>query len=191
MFSFVKERKAVAALEAIAPGAVATVTSATPVERAAALAVANAMLIAGMSQWGREFAHAPMKLPREAAVDALCVLADHHAKLEQSAEDLSGRPAADPQISACRWELAATQVVMVTTGAGLGRQYASAARECWKVLGASRRHADGAVKAMLRYAKAYSVDPVPAAGGRRPDRARLLSLASALPPMFRSGRASA
>jgi len=186
MFSFVKERKAEAALEAIAPGVVATVSSTTPVERAAALAVANAMLIAGTAQWGREFAHAPMKLPREAAVDALCVLADRHAKLEESIAALSGRPVADPQISACRWEVAATQVVIVTAGASLGKQYAEAARECWKILGAARRHADEATKAMLRYAKAYSVDPVPAIRGRKPDREHLFSLASALPPMFRT-----
>lgn len=191
MFSYVKERKAETALKAIAPTAVATVSSATPVERAAALAVANAMLIAGEAQWGREFAYAPMKLPREAAIDALCVLADHHAKLEQAISVLPGRPAADPQTAACRWEIAATQAVMVTAGASLGSQYASAARECWKILGASRRHADEAVNMMLRYAKAYSVDPVPAIRGRRPDREHLASLASVLPPMFRHRKAKA
>lgn len=189
MFSFVKERKAEAALAAISPGVLSLISSASPLERAAALAVANAMLIAGTAQWGREFAHAPMKLEKETACDALSVLADHHAKLEISAAALSGRPASDPQISACKWELVATQVVMVTAGASMGREYADIAREAWRALGVARRHSEEAVKALLHYGKAYSLDPVPLPKGKKADRAHLTTLASSLPPMFRTRKA--
>lgn len=186
MFSFVKERKALAALAAVSPGVEALILTTGPAERAAALAVANAMLLAGASQWGRAFSHAPMKLDRETACDALSVLADRHAKLEMAASELSGRPPADPQISACRWEVAATQAVMVTAGASLGREHAVSARKAWTALALGRRHADEGVKALLLHAKAYSAPPVPEVGGKKADRAYLISLASSLPPMFRS-----
>ena len=188
MFSFVKERKAEAALSAIAGGIESLVASASPIERAAAVAVANAMLIAGSKQWGREFSHAPMKLPRETAIDALSVLADHHAKLEISAAALAGRAPADPQISCCKWEIVATQVVMVTAGASLGRDYAQAARSAWASLSAARRHAEDAVKAMLYHSKAYGIPPIPPCG-RKPDRAGIMALATSLPPMFRKKKA--
>lgn len=186
MFSFVKERKALAALAAISPGVESLILATTPAERAAALAVANAMLLAGAAQWGRHFSHSPMKLGKETACDAVAVLADRHSKLEMAAADLAGRPPSDPQISACRWELAATQAVMVTAGACLAREHASAARKAWAALGAGRRHADEGVRALLLHAKAYSAPPVPEVHGRKPDRAYLTSLASNLPPMFRS-----
>lgn len=188
MFSFVKERKAEAALSAIVGGLEGVVSSASPVERAAAVAVANAMLIAGSKQWGREFSHAPMKLSREIASDAVSVLADHHAKLEMAASALSGRAASDPQISCCRWEIVATQVVMITAGASFGKLYADAARSAWRTLSSARIHADEAVAAMLYHSKAYSTPPVPACG-RKTDRDGLLALASTLPPMFRKKKA--
>lgn len=185
MFSFVKERKALAALAAISPGAEAAILATTPPERAAALAVANAMLLAGATQWGRAFSHAPMRLGRETACDAVCVLADRHATLEIAAGDLSGRPPSDPQISACRWEIAATQAVIVTAGASLGREHAAAAKKVWAALGMARRHADEGVKALLQHARAYSAPPIPETTGRKADKAYLTALASSMPPMFR------
>lgn len=190
MFSFVKERKAEAALAAISPGVLALIGSATPTERAAALAVANAMLLSGAAQWGRAFSHEPMKISREAACDALCVLADHHLKLEGAAGSVVGRPPSDPQVSACKWELVATQVVMVTTGASFGRQYADVARKAWQALSAARRNAPEAVRALMEYARAYSIDPVPPVNGKNADRDYLSALASSLPPMFRRRKPS-
>lgn len=184
MFTFVKERKAVAALESLSPGIQEFAAGCTPVERAAALAAANAMLITGAKAWGRAYSHEPMRLGNEAAWDAVCVLADRHAGLEAAASDLVGRPASDLQASAWKWDTLATQVVMVTVGCSLDRRYAAAARDGWKTLWSARRAAREAARRMDEHSRAYSVAPVP---GRRTDLAYLETLASTLPPMFRKG----
>lgn len=70
-FAFVKERKAEALLGNAAANIMDFVQQLTPTERAAALAWANAALLAGKAEYGREIAHAPMRLKPELAVKAV------------------------------------------------------------------------------------------------------------------------
>lgn len=155
-------------------------------ERSAALAVANAMILAGAETWGRNFSHQPMKITQQVAIEAIKHLSDHHKSIEASASDLRGRPPGDLFVSACRWELIATKLVIITAGASLRRSYASAASRGWKDISHSRQHASDGVRLLESYAREYGVTPIPTFKGKEVNRALLMSLATVLPPMFRA-----
>lgn len=185
MFEFIKERKAAAALDLVVERLPGTLASCSGMERCAARAVANAMLLAGVGDYGRDFAHAPMKLDPIKAFDAVSNLADRHRQKCDAGDSLSGRPAHDPVFSAYKWEMLAIETVMVTIGCSIHGDARSSARTTWESLKKVGMHADDAVRALQIYAKAYSIDPVPMVSGRKIDKAYLVSLASHLPPMFR------
>lgn len=185
MLSFVKERKAVSAVSDLISSVPAQIKAATTVERAAALILANVLLLVGSKAWGRGVLLAPTKMDREIIVDAVCIMVDEHARLEASASSLNGRPVSDPALSAFRWEVVANEVVTLTLGMGLDPNARSVVYASWKSLWSARRFSDEAVKAMAYYAKSYSVEPTPKIDGKRPDVVMLRRLGQTLPPMFR------
>lgn len=185
-FAFVRERKAVTLLDNAASGVLRFVTGLSQTERACALAWANAALLAGVGPYGRSFAYTPMKMDREKAVKAVLDFAAYRAQIEQAADKVQGRPAHDPAVSAYKWEMMATLVVMVTAGACFHEGARNAARAAWKMLGASRPFAKDAVRVMTIYAKAYDVECIPKVPNKKSDKSFVLALASNLPPMFRS-----
>lgn len=185
MFQFIKERKALAALDAIALRLPKTLQSCSGIERCAAKGVANAYLLAGVEDYGRNFAHDPMRLKAETVYDAVANLSDKHRQKIDASSVLSGRPAADPSFSAWKWEVLALELVIVTAGCSIHGDARVAAGTTWNSLKKVGLHVDDAVSAMQRYAKTYAIDPIPAVGGRRIDRAWLVSLASHMPPMYR------
>lgn len=185
MLSFVKERKASSAVEALIPSISSSIGASAPPERAAALILSNALLLVGARAWGREILVSPDRMDRETIVEAVCVMTDEHARLEDAATTLNGRAITDPALAAFRWEVMANEIVTLTIGMGLHPSARSVVYACWKSLWASRRFGDEAVKAMTYYAKSYSVEPTPRINGKRPDVAMLRRLSGTLPPMFR------
>lgn len=186
MLDFIKERKASAALEAVAARIPTTIKSLSGVERCAGMAVANAYLLAGVQDFGQEFALAPTRIRREFALDAVSHLTDKHRQKTASAEKLRGRSERDPVFSAWKWETFAIELVMVTVGCSLNDAARNAARSTWNELKPCRIFADEAVAALQHYAKAYSIEPVPQIAGKKNDGKFLKSLAANLPPMFLS-----
>jgi hypothetical protein len=186
MLSYVKERKASSAVSALIPSVPALIKSSTPVERSAALILSNILLLVGSKVWGRDVLISPAKLNSETAVEALCVMADEHARLEATASALNGRPISDPALSAFRWEVMANEIVTLTLAQGFDPETRPVVYGSWKSLWAARRFTDDAVKAMAYYAKSYSVEPTPRIDGKRPDVATLRRFGNSLPPMFRT-----
>lgn len=185
-FAFVKERKAEALLSNAAENVMDFVQQLSPSERAAALAWANAALLAGIPEYGREFAHAPTKINPEKAVKAIMDFGAYRRQIEDAAESVNDRPAHDPAVAAYKWELLGSQTVMVTAGAALTKQARGAARDIWAVLGKATPYAKDAVRAMLIYGKTYDVEVIPPVPNKKGDKTFLLALASTLPPMFRA-----
>lgn len=186
MFDFIKERKASAALDAVSSRIPETLKTLSGVERCAGMAVANAYLLAGVQDYGKEFALAPMKIRRDFALDAVSHLTDKHRQKTGAAERLRGRPERDPVFSAWKWETFAIELVMVTAGCSISESARNAARKTWEELKACIVFADEAVEALRLYAKAYSIEPVPPVSGRKTDEKWLKSLAANRPPMFLS-----
>lgn len=185
-FAFVKERKAEALLGNAADNIMDFVQQLSPTERAASLAWANAALLAGKAEYGRELAHAPTRMKPELAVKAVMDFAAYRKQIEDTVEAVNARPAHDPAVAAYKWELLGAQTVMVTAGAALTKQSRAAAREIWAVLAKSTPYAAEAVKAMLIYGKTYDLEVIPPVPNKKGDKAFLLALASSLPPMFRA-----
>lgn len=188
MFEFIKERKAHATLDLVAQRLPRTLSSSSGIERCAAKGVANAYLLAGVADYGHDFAHAPMRLGAETVYDAVANLGDHHRQKLDASESLSGRPAHDPAFSAWKWEMLAMELVIVTVGCSIHGDSRVAASKTWAAMKTLGMHVDEAVKAMQLYAKTYSIDPVPRVGNRKVDRQWLVSLTSHMPPMYRKAR---
>jgi len=185
MFSFVKQRKAENVVGTLASSTPEAVDKASSIERAAALVLTNVLMFVGAKSWGRQLIERPAALPRNTAIDAVCLLADEHARLESAADTLDGRPVTDPAIMAYRWELLANEVVTLTVGSGFSADAAQAMRQCWKSLWSARRSCDDAVRAMMFYAKSYSIEPTPRIDGLVPSADFLRKMGRTLPPTFR------
>jgi len=185
-FAFVKERKAEDILANASSSILGFMQQLTPVERAAALAWANASLLAGRTEYGREFAHAPTKLRPEMAVKAIMDFGAYRRQIEDAVGSVDTRPSHDPAVSAFRWELLGSQTVIVTAGAALTKDARQSARAVWAALEKSIPFAREAVRAMVIYGKTYDVEVIPPVGNKKGDKDFLLALASSLPPMFRA-----
>ena len=186
-FAFVKERKAETILDNAAENVTDFAVQLSQMERAAALAWANAALLAGVGTYGREFAHAPMKLGSDNAIQAVMDFGAYRKQVEDAADSVNNRAAHDPAVAAFKWEMLGTQAVILTAGASIHQDARNAARAIWKILGEARPYAADAVRAMMIYAKAYDVEAIPQVPNKKGDKAFLLALASTLPPMFRGG----
>ena len=169
MFEFIKERKTAAALDQIAKRLPRSLQVSSGVEKCAARAVANAYLLAGAEEYGREFAFAPMKLQPETVFSAVTSLAKAHRRKLSAADSLGGRPAHDPVFSAWKWEMLAIELVMATAGASIHVEARNAARAAWLGLKHVGQFSEDAVKTLQTYGKTYSIDPVPSVGGRKSD----------------------
>lgn len=185
-FAFVKERRAETLLGNATANILDFVQQLSPSERAAALAWANAALLGGIPEYGREFAHAPTKIRQDKAIKAIMDFGAYRRQIEDAAESVSDRPQHDPAVAAYKWELLGAQTVMVTAGAALTKEARAAAREIWAILGKATPYAAEAVRTMLIYGKTYDVEVIPAVPNKKGDKAFLLALASTLPPMFRA-----
>lgn len=185
-FHFVKERKAEALLANAVGNISDFVKQLTPTERACALAWANASLLAAKAEYGREIAHAPMRMKPETAVKAVMDFGSYRRQIEDAVEGVDKRAAHDPAISAFKWELLGSQAVMVTAGAVLTKDARTAAKAIWQILGQSIPYAREAVRLMTIYGKTYDVEVIPPIPNKKGDKDFLLALASSLPPMFRA-----
>lgn len=172
------------ALAVIAPELINFIRSVSAIERCSALAVSNALLLKSASHWGREITHQPMKIKPEKITAVLDALHDQYVRLEAAFDNTDGSNMHDIYVMACKWEMVATQVVMVTVGASLSREYANVANQAWKHLAKSRHVAQLAVNSLLEYGKFYKDSPVPLLPGKQPTKHYLFALATNLPPMF-------
>lgn len=185
MFSFVRKKMAIEALEETAEIVLKRLETLTPVERAGALAVTNSLMIVGASQYGSNFAMKPMALDEEIAIDAILELRDRQQTLLASEQNLEGVHANDPNFGAFRRELSAIEVAMMTAGARMHQKSREAAPKCWRLLGRSTSFAKYAVDDLLLYQKTHSLNAVVTVDGKTPDAKQLYNLASVLLPLFR------
>jgi hypothetical protein len=185
-FAFVKERKAEALLANAAANIMDFVQQLSQTERAAALAWANAALLAGKAEYGRELAYDPKRMKPELAVKAVLHFGAYRRQIEDAIDSVDSRPSHDPAIAAFKWELLGAQVVMVTAGAALTKDARTAAKAIFGVLEEAIPYAEEAVRGMTIYGKTYDVEVIPAVPNKKSDKAFLLALASSLPPMFRA-----
>lgn len=174
------------AVAIFAPDLASFIESVSAVERCSALAVSNALLLKAAQHWGQEITHQPMKINPDVIAASLDALHERYQSLEEKFDITDGSNIKDIYVMACKWEMVATQVVMVTIAASLSRDYAITARQAWGLLAKSRHVAAEAVLGLVQYGKTYQDSPIPLLPGKHPTQQYLYALATNLPPMFRS-----
>lgn len=194
MFGFFKERRARAVVQSTLPSLPEGIQLLGRVDRAATLAIANAMLEAGADTWGPQVLRNPNLLPKPACIEAVLVLANHHGQLRtQALEPMQRRNMEDVAYAQAMRELRATELLIGTLGASLVDGRKPAVNEAWKLLWESRDQALDGAKALVDFAKHAKALPVPKAKARpgKTMGADLVRLASTLPPFLRRKPAKA
>jgi hypothetical protein len=185
MFGAVRQRRTAMAALSVSESAPRGVSALPLPERAAALAVANAMLRVAAVTYGQDALARPAALPRKTLFRIVADLAEAHAKLLDILAASEGKGMKDPDFAAAMRQLRATETLMLTFGAVLAPQCAEAMRRCWKALWTARGSALDAVRILRRYETGFGADALPLPDGAEPwtDR-EIAKLAASLPPMF-------
>ena len=185
-FGFFKERRARAVVQNTMPSLPEGIQLLAPVERAATLAIANAMLEAGADAWGPGVLKSPSALAKGVAVEAVLVLAAHHGRLRESLESMQRRNMDDVAYSQAMRELRATEVLIGTLGAVLVEGRKPPVNEAWKLLWSARDQSLAGAKALAEFYHHTKASPVPRSKVRpgKLKAADLVLLASTLPPFL-------
>ena len=167
----------------------------SPVERAATLAIANALLSVAADKWGGAVVERPQALSPNVAASIVNALAESHAKALAALRAYSDRGMDDATYSQAMRQVRATEVAMGAVGRRFtGPEGVKAVNGAWKALWNARGMAPDAATVLLRFAKVSGgADALPRAPGRNGPYVRdeVVRLASSLPAMYRAARPAA
>ncbi|GJD91605.1 hypothetical protein BHAOGJBA_5153 [Methylobacterium hispanicum] len=152
-------------------------------ERAAIMAVANALLASVAARHGDLVMRRPSTLDRDDAAAIVAELSLSMAKLSLASEELSGRDFGDPVLDGIHRQMRATELVVGTLGMAMDPSGKRVVVEAWSNLYAARRHARAAVAALLAFQEETGTSPFPEGVPSKPSD--LLALATTAPPFLR------
>jgi hypothetical protein len=179
---FLNERRARRAVAA-ASAAIADAFAGQPAhERAAIMAISNAILAAVASEHGDLVLTRPAALKRATASTILGELSTSLSKLSAVLDALSDRDHGDPVLDGVHRQMRATELVVATLGISLDPTARSPVLEAWRALYRARRHAGEAVAALTAFREETGTSPVPE--GVPSTRGDLLALATTPPPFL-------
>lgn len=158
-------------------------------ERAAIMAVANALLASVAARHGDIVMKRPSALDRDDAAAIVAELSLSMAKLAVALEESSGRDFGDPVLDGIHRQMRATELVVGTLGTAIDPSCKRVVAEAWSALYAARRHAKAAVAALLAFQEETGTSPIPEGVPSKP--ADLLALATTAPPFLRVRAAAA
>lgn len=160
-----------------------------PAERAAIMAVANAILASVAARHGDAVLLRPAALRKDEAAAIIAELSVSITKLSLSLDRLSDRDFGDPVLDGVHRQMRATELVVGTLGTALDPSGKRIVAEAWSALYGARRHAKAAVAALLAFQEETGISPVPEGVPSRP--ADLLAMATTAPPFLRARTAAA
>lgn len=194
MFGYFKRNRAKVVVQSVMPGLREGIQSLAPVDRAATLAIVNAMMEAAADQWGQGVLTAPTKIPRDTAAQAVVSLAAHHAKLVRDGLGrMQDRGMGDVAYAQAMRETRATEMLIATIGSCLHEGSKEEVAAAWGLLWKARGSTAEAAETLRDYARHAKVDPVPRSRRRlhAAGRADLERLASSVPPFLRPRKPAA
>jgi hypothetical protein len=154
-------------------------------DRAATLAVANAMIVALSEETGLPIANNPKAIPQDEAVKLISGLAESHIAIVDKV-DAFGEKVTKTVVSQMLREAFATELVMVTASVCLDPDRMGAIRGAWRVLYEGRTHAHNVVPILGAFMKETGgTSPLPSAAKRRWKTSEIVALASSVPPFLR------
>ncbi len=187
MLGMFREKRARLAMAQVAAGIAEGVQVLSPVDRAATMAIANALLAVAAERWGREVVESPKTLSAGAAASIVVMLSEAHAKCLEALKAQRDRGMGDLTYSQAMRQLRATEAAM----GAVGRRFLDpggvrAVTDAWKALWTSRSKAPEAAEVLLRFTQMNGADALPRTASRNGpfEREEVVRLASTLPPMF-------
>lgn len=185
MFGFLRVRRARTIIEQIGPGLADNLAKLPLVDRAATLAIVNAMLLAGGQQWGPKVAQAPHRLTKDTATEVIFELAERQSQvLNDVLIPLQKRNMSDVVYAQAMRQLRALELMIVTMGAAIDPLASRRAVAGWKVLLKARASASEAALVLIQYSQHAKARPLPAIQGKTLTRANLVELAQIAPPFL-------
>lgn len=158
-------------------------------EKAATLAVANAMIVALSRETGLPIATDPKSIAPDDAVKLVSGLAQSHVVLVEKVKSF-GEKVSRTVVSQMLREAHATEIVMTTASVCLDPARMPAVRAAWKVLFEGRAHARGAVPLLGAFMKeSGGRSPLASVSTRRWKTSEIVQLASSVPPFLRPKKA--
>jgi hypothetical protein len=151
-------------------------------ERAAIMAISNAILASVASQHGDLVLTRPAALKRSTVSTILAELSTSLSKLSAVLDALSDREHGDPVLDGVHRQMRATELVVATLGISLDPKAKSPVLEAWRTLYKARRHAGEAVAALTAFREETGTSPVPE--GVPSGRGDLLAMATTPPPFL-------
>lgn len=187
IFDYFRARRARSVVLNTLPSLPESVRLLSPVDRAATLAIANAMILVAADTWGTAAKSNPSSLKRKATAEMVMVLAAHHITLvRERLEPMQKRNMQDIAYSQAMREIRATELLICTMGASLVEGRKPGVAESWKLLIEARAHAVEGAKALAAFARHAKVPPLPQSKtiGKKLSGEILVKLASSPPPFL-------
>lgn len=182
-----KEKRAEAALAAIAGPAARGIEALPGQQRCGTLIIANALLASLSHELSVDIGRNPATLGARQAAVIVLRLAEIHRRLTDLLASQEENPDSSIVKAAALRQLHAVEAVMLLSGIVLHKSARAAAAGCWKSLWLSRRHGADAVKLLRRDESALGMEAVPRIEPkRRVSRDDMKRLAGELPAVFRS-----
>ncbi len=189
MFGVFRERRARAAMALVVGSVGEGVGLLSPVDRAATMAIANALLSVAAEHWGRVVVERPQALSGATAATIVNMLAESHGKALSALKAYGDRGMGDATYSQAMRQVRATEVAMGAVGRRFtGPEGVREVNGAWKALWNARGMADEAATVLLRFTKVSGgADALPRTASRNGPYVRddVVRLASTLPAMFR------
>jgi hypothetical protein len=160
-------------------------------ERAAVLAIANAMIASLEKETGVAIARAPAAMPADHAIRLVAGLAESHAGIVKRTDSF-GASVSPEVVSQMLREAFAIEMVIVTVSLAVHPECLRDVRIAWKTLYDARGNAEGAWRILLAFGRATGgVSPLPWPVPRKWTKADVVSLAGRVPPFLMKKKGAA
>lgn len=188
MLSFFRRRRARTIVEHVRSSLMAGLTALSGPDRAAVMAISNALIDVAAERWGAAVANRPMTLNPDLSAEIVVALSESHERVfEERLEPIANRGMDDIAFAQSMRQLRAYEVVIATLGAAAAdKSSGSVVGEAWKLLWLARENAAQGAEELRRFSKFADADPVPRSKKlrRRAELADLVRLSTTLPAFF-------
>lgn len=191
MLNFIKVRRARSIVEQVGVDIVDSLSALSPADRAATMAIANAMLLAASKRWGKAVLDAPETIETKSAMTMVFELAAMHQNVVSGyLEPMRHRGMQDVTFAQGVREARAAEIVVATVGMALIPESRQRVVQAWKVLWNARTEAEDGIALLLQFASHSKTSPFPAIGIRM-DKPKAMQFATSIPPFLRPKTPSA
>lgn len=184
--AYFNERRARAIVLNVLPSLDQGVQNFSPIDRAACLAIVNALIESAADVWGKSVLQGPSATAKPKVVDMILHLAERHSRLmDESIDPMRKRNMQDIAYAQAMRELRAIELVVGTYGAVLVPGPKPSVSGTWRMLWSARGAAEAGAQALVAFSKHARAQPFPRSKRRQKmSVADVVAMCSTLPPFL-------